>query len=104
MLRLRGTLSTSRPPWEAPAAARITDRNMARAYPPPPRAYRNGSVDPLSGEVRADHRSVRPLFAPSGPTGLGLSQFVVYLCRVDFDAYARTAVDIVNAPLAGMAD
>lgn len=29
---------------------------------------------------------------------------VVYRCRVDFDAYARTAVDLVNAPLVDLDD
>nr|WP_205863621.1 CGNR zinc finger domain-containing protein [Planosporangium mesophilum] len=33
-----------------------------------------------------------------------MAEFLVYLCRVDFDAYARTAVDTVNTPLAELAD
>lgn len=39
----------------------------------------------------------RPVRSPSEHT-------IDYLCRVDFDAYARTAVDLVNAELDDLAD
>jgi predicted RNA-binding Zn ribbon-like protein len=44
--------------------------------------------------------TVRPPIEPS----VAPPRILVYLCRVDFDAYARTAVDIVNAPLHDMDD
>jgi predicted RNA-binding Zn ribbon-like protein len=40
----------------------------------------------------------------SDPTDEAPGFRVVYGCRVNFDAYARTAVDLVNAPMEGIDD
>src|SRR3712207_2224634 len=96
-LRLIGAFSTSRSTLGEPAAARITLRSMPGAYRATVRPA--GGVGDTPGvryttlpiAYRARSAALRPLAGG-------------YRWRVDFEAYAQTAVDLVNSPLADLAD
>src|SRR3954470_11971760 len=81
--RLAGTAPTRRSSRDERAAARNTERSMGRAY-----------RQKLSGSRHCGCVTARLYDRPvSGRDRCG------YLCRVNFDAYARTAVDLVNADM-----
>lgn len=83
--RALGAVETSRSTRGDRDAARITERNMTERVAP--------NTDPGRASRRS---SPSAAFATSGT--------VVYRCLVNFDAYALTAVEIINAPLATTSD